>query len=74
MINRPFPLYTIQRCTAKGDRYGPSHYSEDAMRSLCGKNLDKPGAWWILTNEGNDTCTCKKCRKAFEEGHEKKES
>ena len=58
------PEYTVSGCRLKDDiLYGPSHGSNDAIKTLCGKKIDHH--MWITSNRSDGKITCKKCLKVL---------
>ncbi len=55
-------IYTVQRSTKAGTRYGAVHYANEHMVTVCGK-WDIDSSWEILTNNYSGNATCKECLK-----------
>jgi len=51
----------VYRCKSKtnDERKGPFHYSDDSIKTLCGKDIDEN--WYICDNTFSGTSTCKEC-------------
>lgn len=54
-------LYTVYRCQSLNslDRCGPTHYSDDAEKTLCGKRIDHH--WYVADNTFTGFATCREC-------------
>ena len=55
--------YTVSRCNADDELYGPIHSSSDAHATTCGRSINH--GWWIITNGFDGPVTCKKCLRAM---------
>jgi hypothetical protein len=54
-------LYTVRQCRKDDTLYGPTHGSQDANTTACGKEIDSN--WYIITNGFDGKITCKDCIK-----------
>lgn len=59
-------IYTVFKCNSKtnDEKVGPLHWSDDGIKTLCGKDIDEN--WYILDNTFTGDATCKKCVKVDE--------
>jgi hypothetical protein len=62
-------LYTVSKCRNKDNPdgtphlYGPIHGSMDALKTVCGLELD--WHWEVPNNTFDGTITCKRCFKSL---------
>lgn len=63
-------MYTVQRVRKSIDVffYGPQHASEDGSVTICGKQVEENGCWYILINDYTGVCNCKVCLKILSRG------
>jgi len=65
-------LYTVNLCknNTSSDVYNTSHASHDAIKTLCGHDLDH--MWYITNNTHDGIINCKQCLQALTEEIKKK--
>jgi hypothetical protein len=61
-------MYTVDRVYSKSEKhYGSVHGSEDGNITICGKEIEENGTWFIVNNVFTGKITCKKCLKKIDE-------